>query len=159
MVLKFYQVGEVTAFQEEVEANLALQQVTLSLKMSDFEDFSSDKQPLYLGGYTHYHYAYILMPYLPKGTVLQMLMNANSRGRTLSLACIKYIFRSLLLSLIELRDVAGLSNCDIKVDNMMLDENLKPILIDFGHASEYNTMISRITGTGIYWAPEIRDGR
>lgn len=100
-------------------------------------------------------YAYILLEYCPNGTVLDLLMKANKLGRKISLKLQKYLFRSTILSLYELMSLSGLNHCDIKPDNIMLDDDLQCRLFDYGHASKVGQTLYHVTGTYQYAAPEI----
>lgn len=61
-------------------------------------------------------------------------MKANELNRKISLNLVKYLFRSTLLALYELQSMSGLNHCDLKPDNVVIDENFIVKLIDYGHA-------------------------
>ena len=49
-----------------------------------------------------------------------------------------------------------MAHCDLKPDNIVINNDYSLSLIDFGHAKNLRTLISRPTGTGNYMAPEVR---
>ena len=90
--------------------------------MKEFATYEQ-RQAIDLCGVLFTCYAYITLEYCPNGTVLDLLMKANQLGRKISLRLQKYLFRSTILALLELNTLSGLSHCDIKPDNIVLDEN------------------------------------
>lgn len=108
-----------------------------------------------MNGEVFEQYAYIELPYCRHDSALKFLMKANDKKRRVSLGFVKFHFRQVLRAIHELKYLSGLCHLDIKPDNVVLDNDLSAKLIDFGHASQWNYMVNRVTGTDIYMAPEI----
>jgi len=47
---------------------------------------------------------------------------------------------------------------DIKPDNIMITEDMRLVLIDYGHASNVSAIVKRNIGSQGYQAPEIKSG-
>lgn len=77
-------------------------------------------------------YIYITMPYLKNGSLHQMLNNQNLTIREI----IKYTLD--FLPAIEYIHSRGVIHCDIKPNNILIDDNNNAILTDFGSALYLN---------------------
>lgn len=104
-------------------------------------------------------YAFIVFPKIQFGSLLDLLMNANTKGVKLSHDTQQYLCADLLRSVAALH-ADGLAHLDIKPDNVVMLENdnrlLKMALIDFGSADSVSSYISRWSTTFIYAPPEVR---
>ena len=70
----------------------------------------------------------------------------------------KEIMKQLIITLYYLHQ-SGVSHRDIKLENIMIDNNMKIKIIDFGFTSINNIECqNKFVGTGTYMAPEIRRG-
>ena len=78
-------------------------------------------------------YIYITMPYFKRGSLHQLIKNKNLTIREI----IKYSLD--FLSAIEYIHNRGVIHCDIKPNNILLDENDNAILTDFGSALYLNS--------------------
>lgn len=94
-----------------------------------------------LGANTYTSYSYIILPYCPNGTIIDLLMKAYSRGTRLSMDLALYLFKQLLLCLSFLHNQNGLAHLDIKPDNLVITDDYKVSLIDFGHTNQINQLL------------------
>lgn len=68
---------------------------------------------------------------------------------------VRYLFRQVLEILTTLRQY-GVAHRDIKLENLLLDQNMNIKLIDFGFAADENiSALDSYNGTHSYTAPEI----
>lgn len=65
-----------------------------------------------------------------------------------------YLVANTLRVLLDLK-ARGFAHLDVKVDNIVIGENLEPELIDLGSAGLISEGISRWTTTSIYAPPEV----
>lgn len=100
----------------------------------EFVGFDTKKEAVLLCGELIEEYAYIILPYCEHGSIIDLLVKANNLNRKISRSLVKYLFCNTLLALEELLRLSGLSHCDIKPDNLVIDRNFLIKLIDYGHA-------------------------
>ena len=72
------------------------------------------------------------MDYFSRG----LLVDYASRG--LTERQIKFIFKKIIESYKFLHEKGGILHLDIKLDNIMMDKNFTPIIIDFGFSEIIN---------------------
>ncbi len=101
-------------------------------------------------------YSYILIPYMPHGTLLDLLMKANQKQHILSPELKQYLIGQLVVAVDFLHSTNGLAHLDIKPDNIVLTDNFKLAINDFSFVEKLNSIISHTTGTDQYMAPEVR---
>ena len=111
--------------------------------------------PFVLETHIDYHYSYIVLPYFEKETLLRVYMNANKKHYQISNRLKDYFWYESLKCVAELLVSSGLSHCDIKPDNIVIDFDNRLRFIDFGYAKIHNVPTSDQSGTPGYAAPEI----
>ena len=80
-------------------------------------------------------------------------------GRQLSFAVVLHFYKQLLLNLERLKK-AGMLHCDLKMENLLLDEKLNVLFCDFGAAREaLDFRPDERMGTREYSAPELNTFR
>ena len=94
---------------------------------------------------------YILMEYITGGDLFAKILKGPIHETT-SLKYIQQIAKG-----VSYLHENGIMHCDIKSENIMIDEENNVKIIDFGHAIKYQDgeLFYRIVGTPLYLAPEI----
>lgn len=98
----------------------------------------------------------MVIPFCPKGSLIDLLIKAIALKRKLSTGTQRYLCKQMVLALEQLHKVVGLAHLDIKPDNFVFCDDLTLALIDFGHSGFLNKKLNEVTGTSNYFAPEIR---
>ena len=102
--------------------------------------------------------AFIFMKFAENGP-LDTWMDKNG-GRLKEQQANKF-FYGLMCGLNYLHQL-NIAHRDLKLDNFLLDENLEPMITDFGFSvlsnspEEYRIMRNTLCGTNLYLAPEVR---
>ena len=155
-VLKLYTPKETKVFLEEVEINQQLiGDSPYLIKMTKFVGASLQMKILTYQETPIEHYSYITLPFCPKGTLIDLLINANKLKYQISLNLQKSLIKQLVEALDFLHTANGLAHLDIKPDNIIIRDDNKLSLIDFGHSKPLNQMVTKTTGTESYMAPEV----
>lgn len=96
----------------------------------------------------------IVMEYLP-GVSLGSYLKAQPNGKICEKNC-KKIFKFLVKALHYMHSM-NIAHRDIKLENIILDKETNPKIIDFGFSTciEPNTKIKIFCGTPSYMAPEV----
>ena len=98
---------------------------------------------------------YIVLEYVPCGLFFDLVQSAGGLGEQGG----RYFMQQLVdvVSYMQSKDVV---HRDLKLENIMVDENLNLVLGDFGFATFRNIdRLSSYRGTKTYMAPEIKDGK
>ena len=99
---------------------------------------------------------FYVMDFFSKGLLYDYVVSGNMNERIT-----KYIFRKIILGFQFLHSY-GICHLDIKIENIILDKDFWPVIIDFGFSKKYkneNGEIIPVTidkGTKQYMAPEIQ---
>ena len=107
-------------------------------------------------------FSYILFPMLGNGTLLDLLMKANVQSeyvprRKLSLRLQRYLCRQVVGALIYLHIADGIAHGDLKADNIMITDDFRLALIDFGHSDKLKVIHKACIGTPAYRPLEIKE--
>ena len=101
---------------------------------------------------------FYVMDFFSKGLLYDYVVSGNMNERIT-----KYIFRKIILGFQFLHS-NGICHLDIKAENIILDKDFWPVIIDFGFSKKYKNENGEITpltidkGTPHYVAPEIQRG-
>ena len=101
---------------------------------------------------------FYVMDFFSKGLLYDYVVSGNMKE-----LLAKYIFRKIILGFQFLHSY-GICHLDIKIENIILDKDFWPVIIDFGFSKKYkneNGEIIPVTidkGTKQYVAPEIQRG-
>lgn len=94
---------------------------------------------------------YITLEYAPKGSLFKYIFYSQN-GLEEKLG--KILFYKILKGIKSIHDV-GICHRDLKLENILVDENYTPKLCDFGFATYNTSQLTDFLGTPIYTAPEI----
>ena len=97
------------------------------------------------------HKNYIILEYASKGELYNYI---NYTGNGLKEKYCKVIFYKILKGIQALHN-AGICHRDLKLQNILLDDNFNPKICDFGFATFCNEYLTEFLGTLNYVAPEI----
>jgi serine/threonine protein kinase len=67
-----------------------------------------------------------------------------------------YLLKQILHSIYHMHYQNGLAHLDLKPDNIVLTDDYRLSLIDFGHTNLVSTDLYTVVGTDQYMAPEVR---
>ena len=108
--------------------------------------------------YTHFmdeEYSYLVMELINGDTLLSYI---NQQERITDEWQLKHIAAELLSALYYLHSVLNIAHRDIKLENIMIDQNFNIKIIDFGlgkAVSNEAAMMSTVCGSIMYTAPEV----
>ena len=101
---------------------------------------------------------YIVSEIVKSGNLMELLENLMEREEMLELEDVARIIKQLLLAINHMHQ-QGIAHRDIKLDNILMDEEGRVKLIDFGFALyTHDKKLSDHIGTPLYKAPEIVNG-
>ena len=93
---------------------------------------------------------YFIFEYAPKGDLWKITQLAGGFGER----CAKPIFQKILLGVQALHN-SGIYHLDLKVDNIILDNDYNPKICDFGFATLKNGILTDEVGTRNYKPPQM----
>jgi serine/threonine protein kinase len=93
---------------------------------------------------------YLMLEYLQNGELLMYVYLTKGFGEIYG----RLIFLNLLEALEEIHN-ANIVHRDIKIENIMVSDDYKLKLVDFGFATQKNGLLSSYLGTPSYAAPEL----
>ena len=154
-VLKFYKQEEQHAYADEVNRNRVLITGSHVQKAIKHVTARLNMPPVHLGDQVYDFYSYIILPYCSKGTLLDLIMESNKVARPFSQELSLYLIKELLLNLQFLHDQNKLAHLDVKPDNVVITDDYKLSLIDFGHTNWKHLNLSHMVGTAAYNPAEV----
>ena len=112
----------------------------------------SGKGLVYRKGEIEGDYQYVVYEYASKGTLFDYFLFPNENSLEEKYA--KILFKKILKGVQAMHKI-GLCHRDIKLDNLLLDENFNPKICDFGTVHSANQKLIIPWGTEGYAAPEL----
>ena len=103
---------------------------------------------------------YYVMDYFSRGLLFSYVASGQLTQRQA-----KFLFKKLIESFQFLHEKSGILHFDIKLDNIILDNEFRPVIIDFTFSKQYRDKDGNITpvtttgGSEPYRAPEIYEGK
>lgn len=95
---------------------------------------------------------YITMELIKNGELFDVI---KATGGLKNLALTRFLFKQLCEGVQHIHSVGGYSHLDLKLDNILIGNDFKLKICDFGFAMENSTKIYKKYGTPSYMAPEI----
>ena len=112
----------------------------------------SGKGLVYRKGEIEGDYQYVVYEYASKGTLFDYFLFPNESSLQEKYA--KILFKKILKGVQAMHKI-GLCHRDIKLENILLDENFNPKICDFGTVHSANQKLTIPWGTKGYAAPEL----
>ena len=112
----------------------------------------SGKGLVYRKGEIEGDYQYVVYEYASKGTLFDYFLFPNENSLEEKYA--KILFKKILKGVQAMHKI-GLCHRDIKLENILLDENFNPKICDFGTVHSANQKLTIPWGTKGYAAPEL----
>jgi serine/threonine protein kinase len=120
-------ISNLTAFKNELEVYNLKPHASILKCIQVIENYTID-----FGQYKTQSYNLLVFPYLKNGDLFNLIQKNPLDEQTL-----RYYVESII-NVIEYLHNNGFAHRDIKPDNILLDDNFNPILIDFGHTVKYS---------------------
>jgi len=120
-------ISSLTSFQNELGVYKLKPHSSILKCLDVIEDYTID-----FGRCKGQSYNLLVFPYLRNGDFIKLISNAPLDEPT-----VRY-YLELILDAVEYLHENGLAHRDIKPDNILLDDNFNPILIDFGHTVKHS---------------------
>lgn len=98
---------------------------------------------------------YIILEYALKGDLHKYIKFTNEGFGE---KCGKLLFYKILLGVRGCHE-AGVYHRDLKLENIVIDENFEPKICDFGFATDESGELSHICGTKMFFPPQFIFGR
>jgi serine/threonine protein kinase len=97
---------------------------------------------------------YVIYPYYNRGDMFEYIKSKKSKPSDIVNIC-----KSIINVLYFINITNGIIHRDIKLDNILLDDNLEPVLIDFEYAIKHEDNIQLVRcGSPEYASPEMLSG-
>ena len=97
---------------------------------------------------------YIILDYFPNKDLLSFIMNKGGIDEQMAIGFFKEILKA-----VQICHNNNICHRDLKLDNILLDENYQPVLCDFGFSAlidaDGQTKLNDYLGTTKYFPPEI----
>lgn len=95
------------------------------------------------------------MPFCKKGTLIELIISVDEKGKKISPRLILYLFKQMLECLDFLHNKNRMAQLDFKPDNIVIRDDYTLSLIDFGHTKPIEKPLYSVVGTEEYMAPEM----
>ena len=125
----------------ETEANV-LSRISHPFIADFFEDFETDRDLI------------AVTEYVAGRSLLELVWETGKFSERLA----QRVFAQLVSVVAYLHEAEHIAHRDLKLENIMLDENGNVKLIDFGYAAEFTQEFTELVGSPAYVAPEVAQG-
>ena len=125
----------------ETEANI-LSRISHPFIADFFEDFETDRDLM------------AITEYVAGRSLLDLVCETGKFTERLA----QRVFAQLVSVIAYLHETEYIAHRDLKLENIMLDENGNVKLIDFGYAAEFTQGFTELVGSPAYVAPEVAQG-
>ena len=104
--------------------------------MEEFVISDENSSPLILGsGEVLSSYTYMVLPFMQKGSLLNLLMTANSKSSLgLSGELKQYLCAQAVRAVAQMHETDMFAHGDIKPDNFLITDDYSLALIEFAHS-------------------------
>ena len=97
---------------------------------------------------------YLVLDYVPGGVFFDTCKVGGEMGEDAG----RYFMRQICDAISYLHEDKQIAHRDLKLDNLLIDNDLNLILADFGYATSHNiSKLKSYRGTKTYMAPEIKN--
>ena len=111
---------------------------------------SGEDGKLSQGGKKYQNLVYIIMDYVPEGLLFDIIESLQGVGEIVA-----HYFIEQVIEGFEYLQKKQVSHLDTKLENILVDSNMRIKIIDFGFSSVGQKSVQAYGGTKVYMAPEI----
>lgn len=140
--------------QEQLIKEVAVLETLKHKNIVGIYDYGDDGKIIKASGKVKENVVYIVLEYIAGGLLFELCQDLGPLGED----CARVFFKEIVESL-EFMQSMSISHRDLKLENILIDQQLSIKIADFGFATESPGLLESYKGTPVYMAPEIIEGK